>query len=146
MSKSKIEKQNIFDLAKDALAKSIPFSSHFGLELIDATSDLIRIRMAFKETLTRANGSLHGGALMTLADISGVVCASIHTIGHLAGTQQFSISFLRPGSGTYIDAISKTVHNGRTSLVVQTSLENDAGKCIAVITQTQAVRQNQVTN
>ena len=142
MYKSKIEDQNIFDVAKDALAKSIPFSNHFDLELIDATSDSIRVRMLFKENLTRANGSLHGGALMTLADISGVVCASVHTTGHLTGTQQFSINFLRPGTGTYIDAVSKTVHNGRTSLVVQTSLENNSGKCIAVTTQTQAVRQS----
>jgi len=142
MYQSKIEDQIIFDVAKNTLAKSIPFSNHFDLELIDATSDSVRIRMLFKENLTRANGSLHGGALMTLADISGVVCASVHATGHLAGTQQLSISFLRPGTGTYIDAISKTVHNGRTSLVVQTSLENNSGKCIAVITQTQAVRQS----
>ncbi len=142
----KLQNKDVYESAKDAFAKSMPFSDHFVLELIDANSDLIRIRMAFKETLTRANGSLHGGALMTLADISGVVCASIHTTGHLAGTQQFSISFLRPGSGTYIDAISKKIHNGRTSLVIQTSLENDMGKCVAVITQTQAVRQNWVKN
>ena len=139
---AKLRNKDIYESANDALAKSIPFSNHFDLELIEVTADSIRIRMAFKEKLTRSNGSLHGGALMTLADISGVVCASINTSGHLAGTQQFSISFLRPGSGSYIDAISKTVHNGRTSLVVQTSLENDTGKCIAVITQTQAVRQN----
>ena len=58
----------------------------------------------------------------------------------LTNVDKFSINFLRQASGNYIDAISEVVHNGRTSLVVQTTLENDAGECVALITQTQAVR------
>ncbi len=130
----------IFERTKQRLTNAGPFPELFQLELIEADDEKSRIRMQCREDLEHAFGAMHGGALMSFADIASVVWAHIHTKGQLAGTQQFSINFLRQASGKYIDAISEVVHNGRTSLVVQTTLENDAGECVALITQTQAVR------
>jgi hypothetical protein len=41
----------------------------FDREVIEVTSELVRVRMAFAEGPTRFNGTLGGGAIMTLAGI-----------------------------------------------------------------------------
>ena len=130
----------LLDAAREALERSKPYSEGFDLEVIEATSELVRVRMAFAEGLTRFNGTLHGGAIMTLADAAGVVSATLNTKGELAGTQQFNISFLRPVSGGHVDAVARTIHSGRTSVVLETMLEDAEGRTVGLVTQTQAVR------
>jgi len=130
----------LLDAAREALERSKPYGEGFDLEVIEATSELVRVRMPFNERLTRFNSTLHGGAIMTLADAAGVVCATLNVRGELAGTQQFNISFLRPVSGGHVDAVARTVHSGRTSLVLETLLEDAEGRRVALVTQTQAVR------
>ena len=125
--------------AKAALERSEPYASLFGFELIEATEDLVRLRLPFREQLTRFNATLHGGAIMSLADAAGVVRASLDARGELAGTMHFSINFLRPVAGGHLDAVARTVHSGRTSLVLETSLEDADGRRVGLVTQTQAV-------
>jgi 1,4-dihydroxy-2-naphthoyl-CoA hydrolase len=134
------EATDLMDAAREALERSKPYSEGFDLEVIEATSELVRVRMPFSERLTRFNSTLHGGAIMTLADAAGVVCATLTVRGELAGTQQFNISFLRPVSGGHLDAVARTVHSGRTSLVLETMLEDAEGRTVGLVTQTQAVR------
>ncbi len=147
----------LLEAARTALERSKPYSEAFDLEVVEATSELVRVRMPFNERLTRFNATLHGGAIMTLADAAGVVCATLNirgllgpprgrpgssagAPGELAGTQQFNISFLRPVGGGHVDAVARTVHSGRTSLVLETWLEDAEGRRVALVTQTQAVR------
>jgi uncharacterized protein (TIGR00369 family) len=96
--------------------------------------------MPFRAELTRFNATLHGGAIMSLADTAGVVRASLDARGELAGTMHFAINFLRPVPGGHLDAVARTVHSGRTSLVLETSLEDAEGRLVGRVTQTQAVR------
>lgn len=135
-----VEGGELLEAARAALERSKPYGELFDLEVIEATSELVRVRMAFEERLTRFNSTLHGGAIMTLADAAGVVCATLNAKGELAGTQQFNISFLRPVGGGYVDAVARTIHSGRTSLVLETLLEDAEGRTVALVTQTQAVR------
>jgi 1,4-dihydroxy-2-naphthoyl-CoA hydrolase len=127
--------------ARTALQRSHPYGEQFAFEVIEATPELVRVRMPFTDALTRFNGTLHGGAIMSLADAAGVVRASLDVRGELAGTMQFSIHFLRPVAGGHLDAVSRTVHSGRTSLVLETHLEDAEGRAVGLVTQTQAVRQ-----
>lgn len=128
------------EAARTALARSLPYGTHFGFELIEATDDHVRLRMPFREELTRFNATLHGGAIMSLADTAGVVRASLDARGELAGTMHFAINFLRPVAGGHLDAVTRTVHSGRTSLVLETMLEDENGRAVGLVTQTQAVR------
>ena len=149
------EETELLAAAREALERLKPYSDGFGLEVVEATSEAVRVRMPFAERLTRFNATLHGGAIMTLADAAGVVCATLNTRGllgpprpgssagargELAGTQQFNISFLRPVAGGHLDAVARTIHSGRTSLVLETWLEDAEGRRVALVTQTQAVR------
>lgn len=130
----------LVEAARTALERSLPYGSHFDFELVEATSEVVRLRMPFRGELTRFNATLHGGAMMSLADTAGVVRASLDARGELAGTMHFGINFLRPVAEGHLDAVARTVHSGRTSLVLETSLEDSAGRRVGVVTQTQAVR------
>jgi uncharacterized protein (TIGR00369 family) len=128
------------DRARVALDRSHPYGEHFAFELIEATEDHIRLRLPFRDDLTRFNATLHGGAIMSLADTAGVIRASLDARGELAGTMHFSINFLRPVAAGHLDAVARTVHSGRTSLVLETTLEDAEGRPVGLVTQTQAVR------
>ena len=51
--------------------------------------------------------------------------------------------FLRGVRGGTVEAVSRPLHAGRTIVVVETDVVDDAGKRVARVTQTQAVLQPQ---
>ena len=57
---------------------AMPYAATLGIELLSASPDEVRGRVAWDERCTTAGGLLHGGVLMSLADAVGAVCAS-HT-------------------------------------------------------------------
>ncbi len=81
-----------------------------------------------------ALGNVHGGFLFTLCDTaSGAVSASESRV---SVTLNSSISYLKGVSrGTlYVDA--RSIHSGRTTLVVETKITNEEGELIAAGTFT----------
>jgi 1,4-dihydroxy-2-naphthoyl-CoA hydrolase len=124
------------------LGSLIPLASTLGIELETSTPDEVRARMAWKAELCTTMGVLHGGALMAFADTLGAVCASHHLPeGALTTTIESKTNFLRAVTEGNVTGTSRTVHAGRRTIVVQTELRNDAGKLVALVTQTQAVIQ-----
>jgi 1,4-dihydroxy-2-naphthoyl-CoA hydrolase len=61
-----------------ALLDAMPFARHCGMELVTATPDEVEGRLEWAEELCTANGRLHGGALMTLADTVGAACGFLN--------------------------------------------------------------------
>jgi uncharacterized protein (TIGR00369 family) len=85
-------------------------------------------------------GALHGGALMTLADSLGAVCAFLNLPpGAMTSTIESKTNFFRGVREGRVHATSTPLHVGRTTIVVQTDLHDDRGKAVARVTQTQAV-------
>ena len=70
-----------------ATARSaMPFAATLGLELLSATAEEVRARIAFEERLCTAGRILHGGALMSLADAAGAYCAFLNLPEGSTGT------------------------------------------------------------
>lgn len=88
-----------------------------------------------------AGGLLHGGALMTLADSAGAVCAVVHLPDGATGTatSESGTRLLRGVTGGTVRATSTVLHAGRRALVIETELRDDDGRLVAKTTQTQAV-------
>ena len=84
---------------------------------------------------------LHGGALMGLADSAGGLLAFLNLPPEAKGTAtiESKTNFLGPIRSGYVNGVSKALHKGRRTIVVDTELFDDAGKLIARVTQTQAV-------
>jgi len=124
---------------QSALA-AIPFAGTLGIELQGATPEEVRGALRWAEELCTAGGVLHGGALMSLADTIGAVCAFLNLPrGATTATIESKTNFFRPLREGDVEAIARPLHVGRTIIVVQTDLLDRSGKRIAQTTQTQAV-------
>jgi uncharacterized protein (TIGR00369 family) len=78
---------------------------------------------------------------MALADTVGAA-ATVINLPEGAGTTtiESKTNFVGPAqAGTTVKATATPIHRGRRTQVWQTRLESDAGKLIAVVTQTQMV-------
>jgi uncharacterized protein (TIGR00369 family) len=120
---------------------AMPFAETLGLELVAAAADEVRARLAWAERLCTAGGILHGGALMSLADAAGAYCAFLNLPEGAGGTAtiESKTNFFRAVREGHVEATSRPLHVGRTTIVVETDLHDAAGKHVARVTQTQAV-------
>jgi uncharacterized protein (TIGR00369 family) len=90
--------------------------------------------------LCTSGGVLHGGALMAIADTAGAACAVLN-LPEGAGTStiESKTNFFRAVREGHVDAVTRPLHVGRSTIVVQTDLFDASGKRVAQVTQTQAV-------
>jgi 1,4-dihydroxy-2-naphthoyl-CoA hydrolase len=123
------------------LLAAMPFAVELGMELEEATADEVRARLAWDERRCTAGGILHGGALMTVADTTGAICAYLNLPEGAAATAtvESKTNFFRPVSSGHVQAVSRVLHKGRTTIVVETDLRDADGKHVARVTQTQAI-------
>jgi 1,4-dihydroxy-2-naphthoyl-CoA hydrolase len=118
----------------------IPFATTLGVELVSASADEVVGRLAWREELCTIGGALHGGALMSLADNLGGVCAYLNLpAGASTATISSSTNFMRGIRDGYVTATARPLRVGRTVIVVQTDLRDDAGRLAVQTTQAQAV-------
>jgi uncharacterized protein (TIGR00369 family) len=127
-------------LTKQAHA-AMPFTAELGIELLAASPDEVLAQVAWEERLCTAGGLLHGGVLMGLADSAGAYCAFLNLPDGAGGTAtiESKTNFFRAVREGRVQARSRPLHRGRTTIVVETDLFDDAEKHVARVTQTQAV-------
>jgi uncharacterized protein (TIGR00369 family) len=107
---------------------------------VSATPEEVVGRLAWREELTTTGGALHGGVLMSLADNLGGVCAYLNLpAGAGTATISSSTNFVRAVRDGTVTATAVPLRVGRTVIVVQTALRDDAGRLVVQTTQAQAV-------
>lgn len=123
-----------------SLNELIPFAAALGIELLEATPELVVSRLQWTPERCTTGGVMHGGALMALADNGGGVCAFLNLAEGAVGTAtiESKTNFLRAVREGAVTASSSPLHVGRTMVVVETALVRDDGKLAAKVTQTQA--------
>ena len=119
----------------------MPFAQALGVEVEAASPEEVRGQLAWAPDRCTAGGVLHGGALMSLADSAGGFLAFLNLPADAKGTAtiESKTNFLGPVRGGYVNAVSRALHKGRRTIVVDTELFDDDGKLVARVTQTQAV-------
>lgn len=117
------------------------FPDLLGLELIEVAPECVKARLEVKQQLCTVGGTLHGGAIMAFADTLGAVGTFANMpAGHRTTTLESKTNFIGAAPlGARIHAECTPVHRGRTTQVWQTRITNDAGKLVALVTQTQMV-------
>jgi putative phosphoribosyl transferase len=124
----------------DGLLAMMPFAAGLGIVLDAAAPGEVRGRMAWAPERCTSGGILHGGVLMALADSLGGICAFLNLPpGALTATTSSATVFTRAVRSGEVSAVTRPLHVGRTVIVVQTDLTDDAGRRVAQVTQTQAV-------
>ena len=124
----------------DGLVAMMPFAAGLGIVLDSAAPGEVRGRMAWAAERCTSGGILHGGVLMALADSLGGICAFLNLPpGALTATTNSATVFTRSVRSGEVTAVTRPLHVGRSVIVVQTDLTDDAGRRVAQVTQTQAV-------
>lgn len=132
------------DADKEPIARAVlagmPFAVAAGIELVSATPEEVVGRMDWAPERCTTFGILHGGVLMTLADAIGAICAFLNLPpGGATSTIESKTNFFRAVRDGSVRAVSRPLHVGRSTIVVQTDLSDEAGRRVAQTTQTQAV-------
>jgi uncharacterized protein (TIGR00369 family) len=118
----------------------VPFAGVVGMEIVSVSAEEVRGRLAWAPELCTTAGVLHGGAIMSLADTLGATCAFLNLPpGATTSTIESKTNFFRAVREGHIEATSKPLHVGRTTIVVQTDVLDANAKRVAQVTQTQAV-------
>jgi 1,4-dihydroxy-2-naphthoyl-CoA hydrolase len=121
-------------------AAAMPLAALLGIQATKAGADEVRGRLPFREQLCTGNGVMHGGALMALADSMGALCAVFNLpAGARTSTIESKTNFFRAVRGGHVEAVSRPLHVGRSTIVVQSDLYDAEGRRVAQVTQTQAV-------
>ena len=120
----------------------MPFSSSLGLNMIQSEKDGVVAELVVNEALCTTGRIMHGGAVMAVADTLGAIGAFLNLPeGHKTTTTiESKTNFLRSAPrDSKVVAECVPLHVGRRMSVWQTTLRNEEGKSIAVVTQTQMV-------
>jgi 1,4-dihydroxy-2-naphthoyl-CoA hydrolase len=124
----------------DQLLALMPFAVATGVELDRAEAAEVAGRLPWAPERCTAGGLLHGGALMTLADTIGAVCAFLNLpAGATTSTVSSSTSLMRGVRSGTAHAVARPLHVGRSFLTIGVDLTDDDGRPVAHVTQTQAV-------
>ena len=112
-----------------------------GIEFTDVTPDKVVAQLAVRKDLCTVGDNLHGGAIMAFADTLGAVAAILNMPqGSRTTTIESKTNFIGGApAGTRVVGESVPVHKGRTTVVCQTTIRSEAGKLVALVTQTQLV-------
>jgi len=112
-----------------------------GIEFTDVTPDKVIAQLAVRKDLCTVGDNLHGGAIMAFADTLGAVAAILNMPqGSSTTTIESKTNFIGGApAGTKVTGESVAVHKGRTTVVCQTTIRSEAGKLVALVTQTQLV-------
>jgi uncharacterized protein (TIGR00369 family) len=112
-----------------------------GVEITQATPDKVVAGLAVRKDLCTIGDNLHGGAIMAFADTLGAVAAILNMPqGARTTTIESKTNFIGGAPlGSRVVGEAVPVHKGRTTVVCQTTVRNEAGKLVALVTQTQLV-------
>lgn len=131
------------DIPLDQLDAIVPFSQHLGIHFLAAQPNEVIGELALTSELGNFAGTMHGGALMSLADTIGSTCAFLNLPPNTyTTTTDSSTRFLRPISDGMATATARPLRVGRTSIIVEVEIRDDTGRLATKTSMAQAVLPN----
>lgn len=123
-----------------------PFDRHYGLEVDEATEELVRGRVPVREYVLQPVGLVHGGVHASIAEALASLGTNVGVVpeGKIGLGQSNHSSFLRPVSEGTIHGLARRRHRGRTTWVWDVELTDDAGRLCALSRVTIAVREREI--
>ncbi|MDJ0720337.1 MAG: thioesterase family protein [Desulfobacterales bacterium] len=133
---------------KDIFENKLPFNRILGIEVISLEGGKPRLGIRMRKELVGnyVRGSLHGGVISAVIDVTGGLAAfmSLHhksgdetrevrieRFGKL-GTIDLRVDYLRPGLGGRFESVGHVLRAGHKVAVTRIELKNDQDQLIAV--------------
>jgi len=120
------------------VAKGLP--GLLGIRFVEATLDRLVAELDVRDEIMTGNGRVHGGALMAFADTVGAYATVVNLPPNTwTTTLESKTNFMSPGNGSVLRAEATPLHKGRSTMVWQTRITDQAGRLVSLTTQTQMV-------
>jgi 1,4-dihydroxy-2-naphthoyl-CoA hydrolase len=118
-----------------------PFADFLGMKVTLVSPERVVAELTVRQELGNRNGTLHGGAVMALADnLGGTATVANLPEGASTATIESKTNFFLPiPVGDTAHAECTPLHRGRTTMVWQTRITRSDGRLAAMVTQTQIV-------
>ena len=118
-----------------------PFAAFMGMKITHVSKEKVTAEMVVREELNNRNGTLHGGAVMALADNLGgtATMANLPPGGRTATIESKTNFFSAIPDGDTAYAECTPLHRGRSTMVWQTKITRKDGRLCALVIQTQIV-------
>ena len=117
-----------------------------GARFLEVSRERAVAELAFRPDLSQLTGLFHGGVILSLADETATACslAAVMPDGtwdpaKFPLTIQLSANLIRNTNTGKLIAEAVPLHRGRTSMVMQATVRDEAGRLVAVVTATQLV-------
>lgn len=114
-----------------------------GTRFLEVSAERAVAELAFRPDLAQLTGLFHGGVILSLADETATACsvASVMPNGtwdpaKFPLTIQLSANLIRNTNTGKLIAEAVPLHRGRTSMVMQTTVRDEQGRVMALITAT----------
>lgn len=114
-----------------------------GTRFLEVSAERAVAELAFRPDLAQLTGLFHGGVILSLADETATACsvASVMPDGawdpaRFPLTIQLSANLIRNTNTGKLIAEAVPLHRGRTSMVMQTTVRDEQGRVMALITAT----------
>lgn len=114
---------------------------HLGLELVELSPGALTLQMNIQSYHIAANGYLHAGAVVTLADTAcGFGClANLPAGAHSFTTIELKSNFLRTATSGVIHAVARLTHGGRRTQVWDATVHDGESQTLALFRCTQMI-------
>jgi uncharacterized protein (TIGR00369 family) len=118
-----------------------PFANLIGMKVTHVSRDKVVAELVVRDELNNRFGTLHGGAVMALADNLGgtATVANLPPGGRTATIESKTNFFAAIPVGDTAYAECTPLHRGRTTMVWQTRITRGDGRLCALVIQTQIV-------
>ena len=118
------------NIVKQFFANEDKFARHCGIELLDLGAGWARTAMHIEPHHLNGAGTVHGGAIFTLADFAFAVASNSH--GHLAMGISTSVAFVKAAlRGTLFAEAREQSRNPRLAAYT-VQITDDAGDTVAI--------------
>jgi 1,4-dihydroxy-2-naphthoyl-CoA hydrolase len=123
-----------------------------GTHFVEVSAERAIAELAFRPDLAQLTGLFHGGVIVSLADEAATACGLAAVMpdgtwdpGKFPLTIQLSANLIRNTNTGKLIAEAVPLHRGRTSLVMQTTVRNEQGRVMAVVTATLLVLSREIS-
>ena len=121
--------------------KKIPYIAHLGMLTEALGEGTARLSLQVTPQLTNSFGTVHGGAIMSLLDVTLCTAArTLHPDSMGVVTIDMSTSFIGGGSGDRLLAEARVLRDGRSMIFVEGEAKNADGSLVAKAIATVRVR------
>lgn len=125
----------------ELVQRLMPLCATLGVRVQAYRPEQVELALDWAPGLCTSGGMLHGGIIMTLADSAAGLCAFLNLPPGAQGTATIEgktnfLAAIRSGTAT---AVSRPLHVGGRTIVVETDVRTGDGRLAARTMQTQAV-------